>query len=188
MPSAVRDYDLTVEDSEVIVYLASILHDIGHAISREDHETLALILAVPLLKEILAEVYDEGERTVVLSEVCNAIKSHEYATTPLTLEGGVVKIADALDMEEGRARIPFSKGSVSIHSVSALSIKRVRIREGEEKEKPIVVEIEMTNSAGIFQIDDLLEEKLKNSGLMEYVSIHAWVEGAEKSILTEYRV
>jgi len=187
VPSCVRDHGLTEEDSEVIVYLASILHDIGHAISRDDHENLAIIIALPLLNGLLKGVYGNETRTIVISEVCHAIKSHEYSSNPLTLEAGIVKIADALDMEEGRARIPFLKGSVSIHSISALSIKKVRIREGKDDEKLIVIEIEMMNSAGIFQIDDLLEEKLKHSGLEDYVSIYAKVVGEERSILKEYR-
>ncbi len=42
IPSAVRDRDLTVEDSEAIVYLESILHDIGHAMKGREYSSSPL--------------------------------------------------------------------------------------------------------------------------------------------------
>jgi metal-dependent HD superfamily phosphatase/phosphodiesterase len=36
-PSLVADYRLSVEDSEVVVVLASLLHDIGMSVHRRDH-------------------------------------------------------------------------------------------------------------------------------------------------------
>jgi metal-dependent HD superfamily phosphatase/phosphodiesterase len=100
---------------------------------------------------------------------------------PLTLEAGVVRVADALDMEKGRARIPFQSGRVNIHSVSALAIDKVRVRKGTER--PILIEIEMNNSAGIYQIDELLKDKLEKSGIRDKITIVTLVAKEEKRIV-----
>ena len=96
----------------------------------------------------------------------HCIVAHEDPIKPLTVEAGIVRISDALDMEEGRARIPFQAGKVDIHSVSALSIEKVSIQEGEPK--PVTIRITMSNSAGVFQIDDTAQaqnRKLRPSKL-----------------------
>ena len=38
----------------------------------------------------------------------------------------------------------------------------------------------MSNSAGIFQIDELLKEKLRGSGLEPYVEVEASIEGRDR--------
>ena len=45
----------------------------------------------------------------------------------------------------------------------------------------------MTNSAGIFQLDQLLKEKLHGSGLEPYVEVQAYIEGEEKKLVQHYR-
>jgi metal-dependent HD superfamily phosphatase/phosphodiesterase len=104
--------------------------------------------------------------------------------TPLTLEAGIVRTADALDMAKGRSRIPFSSGSLSIHSVSAAAVESVKIESGEDK--PIRVTVELSNSAGLFQLDQLLRNKLNGSGLEEYLEIQATVGEQEKRLLTDF--
>ena len=106
---------------------------------------------------------------------------------PLTLEAGVVRVADALDMAKGRSRIPFEAGVVNIHSLSATAIDSVRIAPGETK--PIRIAIHMNNSAGIFQVDELLKEKLKGSGLEPHIEVEATLEGeAEKRLIQAFRL
>ena len=89
------------------------------------------------------------------------ITSHREYGKPLTLEAGIVRVADALDMEQGRSRIPFERGRVSIHSLSAAAIEDVVIEDGETR--PIRIEILMNNSSGIFQVDEVLKAKLTGS-------------------------
>lgn len=185
-PNVVADYELAQEDAEVVVVLAACLHDVGHAIHRRDHEQLSLVLAAPLIDEFLADLYDERARALLKSETLHAILTHQRDIPPLTLEAGVVKVADALDMEAGRARIPFSTGTPTIHSVSAMAIRKVRLSAGEKK--PIRIAIEMTNSAGIFQLDNLLREKLKNSTLAPYVEVLAEIAGDEEPIVQHYAI
>ncbi len=186
VPSAVQHHELANEDAEVVVVLACVLHDIGHVIHRKNHEFLSLMLAPPLIDSLLGDTYDLRTRTLLKGEILHAIYAHQRQIEPLTIEAGVVKVADALDMESGRARIPFSTGAPSIHSVSAMAIQKVRIDRGENR--PIKIAIEMANSAGIFQVDSLLGEKLKNSTLSPYVEVIAEVIENEKKILHQYSI
>lgn len=183
--SVEKYYSMGKDDAEVVVVLASILHDIGHSIHRKKHTDFSIMLGSQLLPEILNGIYDIHERTIIISEILHAVAAHDMEYSPLTIEAGIVCIADGLDMQEGRARIPFDAGKVDIHSVSALAIDDVEITEGE---KPIIIKIKMSNSSGIFQIDNLLKPKLKSSGLEEYIQISVVIEGAEKKILENFEL
>jgi len=186
-PSVVKNYKKTDEDAEVIVVLASALHDMGMTVSRESHEEYSLVVAKSFLDEYLPKLYGEEDSVIMTTEIMHAIISHHKGMKPVTLEGGIVRVADALDMEKGRARIPFSTGRVNIHSVSASSIEQVRIEEG--KEIPIVIKIRMSNSAGIFQIDELLRGKIRDSGLEKYVQVIAEIAGTtERKIIEKFQI
>jgi metal-dependent HD superfamily phosphatase/phosphodiesterase len=78
-------------------------------------------------------------------------------------------------MAKGRSRIPFEAGSVSIHSVSAAAVEQVQLTRGEKK--PVRIGIELSNSAGIFQLDQLFRNKLRGSGLEPYIELEAFLEG-----------
>lgn len=186
-PSIVQDHSLTVEDAEVVVVLAACLHDVGIAVHRQDHEHLSLVLAYPKARQLLSSLYDEPALTTMVAEVLHAIGSHRWDVTGLTLEAGVIQVADALDMTEGRSRIPFEAGQVNIHSISAQAIDAVSIDRGVEH--PVCVEIKMSNSAGIFQVDELLKRKLKNSTLAPYVEVVACIEGeTERRLIEVYTI
>jgi metal-dependent HD superfamily phosphatase/phosphodiesterase len=186
-PSAQRDYRLTADDSEIIVVLASLLHDVGMSIHRRDHEDWSLFLAEPKMRELLEGIYEEPELTIVVSEALQAITSHRADGEPLSLEAGVLRVADALDLAKGRSRIPFERGSVSIHSLSAAAIDEVRISDGGTR--PVTVEIVMNNSSGIYQVDGLLKAKLRGSGLEPYVDVVARIDTeAEKRLVPAYRL
>src|SRR6059036_573324 len=186
-PAVVSDYGFSRDDAEVTVALGALLHCIGMAIHREGHEDFSLFLAEPKIRELLDGLYDEPELTVIASEVLQAITSHRDYGKPLTLEAGIVRVADALDMAQGRSRIPFERGRVSIHSLSAAAIDDVTIADGVER--PIGIEITMNNSSGIYQVDELLGAKLRGSGLEPYVDVIAHIEGeAEKLLLPSYRL
>jgi metal-dependent HD superfamily phosphatase/phosphodiesterase len=186
-PAMVTDYALERDDAEVVVTLGALTHCIGMAVHRDGHEDFSLFLAAPELRETLAGIYEEPELTVVVSEVLHTITSHREYGKPLTLEAGIVRVADALDMAKGRSRIPFERGSVSIHSLSAAAIEDVIIKDGETR--PIGIDILMNNSSGIYQVDELLRAKLRGSRLEPYVEVTAHIEGeAEKLLLPSYRL
>jgi metal-dependent HD superfamily phosphatase/phosphodiesterase len=124
---------------------------------------------------------------VVRSEILHAIISHRAGGAPLTVEAGVVRIADALDMAEGRSRIPFEHGSQSIHSISAAAIESITIDPGHDK--AVRISVRMTNSAGVFQLDRLFREKLQGSGLEGHIELEASIEGeTEKRLIRTFRV
>jgi metal-dependent HD superfamily phosphatase/phosphodiesterase len=186
-PSVVRDYGLDGDDAEVVVVLAALLHDVGISIHRDGHESYSLFVAQRKLRRLLGAHYDEAAATVLRSEVLHAVIAHRAGAEPLTLEAGILKVADALDMAEGRSRIPFEDGSMSIHSVSAAAIEAVHIEPGEEA--PVLVRIDMTNSAGVFQVDELLRRKLRGSGLEEHLRVEAHIEGeTEKRLVERFRL
>ena len=183
--SVVKDHGLHRSDAEVIVVLAAALHDIGISVHRHQHERYSLMLAGPKARELLATLYDEPERTIVVSEMLHAIVAHDWEETCLTIEAGCVKVADALDMSKGRSRIPFQAGKLDIHSVSAAAIDRVVIGKGSQK--PVSIAIEMNNSAGIFQVDELLKRKIDNSSIRDYVDVLASIKGdSETRIVPVY--
>ena len=186
-PAMVADHSMGRRDAEVVVAAGALLHDVGMSIHRSDHEAYSLFLAERKLRELLADVYDEPERTVVISEALHAIIGHRRRGEPYTLEAGVVRVADALDMAQGRSRVPVDAGRVGIHALSAAAIDEVVIEGGEER--PVRVEIRMNNSAGIFQVDDLLATKLRGTPLESQVEVIAAVGGeTEKRLLGEFRL
>jgi hypothetical protein len=186
-PAVVTDYGMTREDAEVVVALTALTHCVGMSVHRTGHEDFSLFLSEPKLRELLDGIYDEPDLTVIVSEVLQGIISHRSDGEPLTLEAGILRVADALDMEQGRSRIPFERGHVGIHSLSAAAIEDVAIGDGEEK--PIRIEITMNNSAGIYQVDGLLKAKLLGSGLEPYVEVLAHIDTeAEKRLVPLYRL
>jgi hypothetical protein len=186
-PSIVKNYGMGTDDAEVVVVLGSILHDLGMVVIRHHHEMYSAMLAKEFIERCLTDVYAEEERAIITSEVLHSIVAHERPNLPLTVEAGIVGIADALDMEAGRARIPFESGKIDIHAVSALSIEKVEIVEGGKK--PITISIKMSNSAGVFQIDELLKPRIEISGLQEYFHVVAEITGEkERRIIDKFEI
>jgi metal-dependent HD superfamily phosphatase/phosphodiesterase len=185
-PSVVSTYEMEPADAEVVVALAALMHDIGMSIHRDDHESFSLFLAREKLKDLLPGVYEPRAAAVLTSEILHAIISHRSGGRPLTVEAGLVRIADALDMAKGRSRIPFQAGSLSIHSISAAAIEAVHIEKGEVR--PIRLRVQMSNSAGVFQLDQLFRQKLRGSGVEDYVEVEAILEGeTEKRLIQDFR-
>jgi uncharacterized protein len=186
-PAMVTDHGMRDRDAEVVVAGGALLHDVGMSIHRADHEAYSLFMVQQRLQTLLEGVYEEPEKTVVISEILHAIIGHRRRGEPYTLEAGVVRVADALDMAQGRTRIPIEAGHEGIHSISAAAIDEVGIEAGEER--PVRIEIELNNSAGIFQVDDLLATKIRGTPLEGRVEVVAKIEGeSEKRLLSGFRL
>lgn len=184
--SVVKDFSLTNDHAELIVFLGCILHDLGMSVARTGHEEFSIPLANTLMHDILSFLPTK-ERTIIISETLHAIISHRRNGHPVTVEAGIVRIADALDMSGGRSRIPYDAGSVNIHSISAQAIDKVDIHKGQDR--PISVVIHMNNSAGMFQVDELLKEKMTDSGIEQYMEIVAQVRGkTEKKLISDVKI
>ena len=164
----------TPEDAFVVVLAAALLHDIGNQVARAGHETYSVMLAQPLLARLLPDLYPDPVQAQVLTGfILSAIASHDCSPAPVTLEGAIVAVADGADMTRGRGQVAFDQGKADIHAVSAMAIQEVRIGPGDAV--PIHIEITMTDSAGLFQVERLLGQKLVLSGLDRYVSLRACV-------------
>ncbi|MFN3267445.1 MAG: phosphohydrolase, partial [Deinococcales bacterium] len=161
------------DDTYLVVLLGTMLHDIGNQVHRTGHEAHGVALAIPLLERVLGQVYPNEieKRTKLRSFILHSINCHDLAPAPLTLEGGITAVADGTDITKGRGRKAFALGKIDIHSVSALSIEQVTIARGQDK--PIEIRVRMTNSAGIFQIEETLAKKVINTPLRQYVDIIA---------------
>jgi metal-dependent HD superfamily phosphatase/phosphodiesterase len=186
-PSVVADFGMSERDAEVVIAAACLLHCVGMSIHRDDHERFSLFLCADKLGPLLEGAYEEPERTVIVSEALHAIIGHRRQNAPFTVEAGIVRVADALDMARGRSRVPFESGRQNIHSLSAYAIEEVKITAG--RDRAVRVEIAMSNSAGIFQVDELLATKLRGSGLEQHIEVIARIEAEhEQRLLPVFRI
>ncbi|MCO5316058.1 MAG: HD domain-containing protein [Solirubrobacterales bacterium] len=183
----ITDHGMSPRDVEVVVAGGALLHDVGMSVHRADHEEYSLFLAKSALPRLLADIYPEPDRSIVTAEILHSIIGHRRRGQPYTVEAGIVRVADALDMAEGRTRIPIKAGQEGIHSISAAAIDRVNISPGGER--PVRIEIELNNSAGIFQVDELLATKIRGTPLADHLEVVAEVQGeTEKRLLTGFRL
>jgi uncharacterized protein len=186
-PATIHDHGLGHRDAEVAIAAGCLLHDVGMSIHRTDHEQYSLFLASDRLSVLLEGIYDEPERTIVASEALHAIIGHRRRGDPVTLEAGIVRVSDALDLAKGRSRVPFETRRPNIHSLSAAAIDAIEIEAGEER--TVRIEIHMNNSAGIFQVDELLATKLRGSGLEEHLEVVARIDAEhEKRLVPVFRI
>jgi uncharacterized protein len=186
-PAMVADHGMRAHDAEVVIAAACLLHDAGMSIHRTDHEAFSLFLAAERLPRLLEGVYEEPELTIVTAEALHAVIGHRRRGEPLTPEAGIVRVADALDMASGRSRVPFETRRPNIHSLSAAAIDGVKIEASEERS--VRIEIDMNNSSGLFQVDELLATKLRGSGLEQHLEVVARIDAEhEKRLLRVYRI
>jgi metal-dependent HD superfamily phosphatase/phosphodiesterase len=187
VPNVVADYGMSERDAEVVIAAAALFHDTGMTIHRADHEAYSLFLTADKLGSLLADAYDEPERSIIVAEALHAIIGHRRRGEPFTIEAGIVRVADALDMARGRSRVPFEAGHQNIHSLSAYAIEEVKIVSG--KDRAVRVEIAMSNSAGIFQVDELLATKLRGSGLEQHIEVIARIDAEhERRLVPVFRI
>ncbi len=177
-PTSVRDHGLSIEDAKLIVMCGAYLHDIGNAVHREQHSLHGCYLVNNILDDLLSRIYDSREVvSKVKCEILHCIYAHDEKVNCLSIEAGIVKVADGTDMAEGRARIPYDLGKVDIHSLSALAIRKVEIVRGDSR--PVRIIVHMDNPAGIFQIDHVLSRKIATSGISDYIEVVAVESGKE---------
>ena len=163
---------MSEDDAHLIVVAGCMLHDIGNAIHREEHEVFSVILAKGILERLLPSIYpDLPKRTAVTEQILHAVYAHDVGENALTIESAIVVIADGCDITKGRGRLSFDLGKHDIHSISALSIESVDIYKG--KTKLIEIHVNMSNSAGIYQVQETLGNKVAKSVLRDYVEIVA---------------
>ncbi len=165
------------DDAFLVVLVATLLHDIGNQAGRRNHEAIGVYLALPVLDRLLSTIYASTDKHAKITAfITHAILTHDLNSPPLTLEAAVVAVGDGADLTKGRGRIAFDLGKVDIHSVSALAIQEVEIQAG--KSYPVEILITMSNSAGVFQVEETLTTKVLSTPLRDLVTVTAVVEAA----------
>ena len=96
-------------------------------------------------------------------------------------------IADALDMEAGRARIPFQAGKIDIHAVSALSIEKVEVECAENPKKAKTNQHKNQNVQFRRRIPNrrALKPRIVNSGLEQFFHVIAEITGEKENRIIE---
>ncbi|MDP8209305.1 MAG: HD domain-containing protein [Candidatus Stygibacter australis] len=171
------------DDSRVVVLIAALLHDIGMTVSRDKHEFMGVNLALPIVNRILENYYsdDMTKRVILRSIILECILGHMATQKIQSLEAGLVLIGDGCDMEQGRARISLKLADIArrgdIHRYSSSAIKKVKIVRGDIR--PIKIEVQMVESVGFFQIEEVLYPKIQSSPVKKYIELTAGVIGRE---------
>jgi len=145
---------------------------------------LMVLALVPLMALTACDKKSDAAPSAAydLSPESNARFLADYAKRP-----GVVRVADALDMEHGRSRANVETSLANIHSLSSAAIDEVKIIPGEQR--AVRVEVLMNNSAGVFQVDSLLANKLRGSGLEDHIEVVARIDAEhEKRLLRVYQI
>ena len=164
----------SLDEVKLILLLASFLHDAGNAVHRHLHEAVGSVLVKDVVDRLLGKLLPRPlhQRVLIRQEILSAIYSTAMDVQALTLEASIVKLADGLDMSEGRARLPYRLGKVDMHSLSALNVKRVTLSAGDEV--PIVVSVYMSDLAGFFQVEEVLLPKLNGGKLKGMVKVEVY--------------
>lgn len=171
------------EESIAALLIASLLHDVGMSVGRQNHELNSALLAAPIATRLLAAIYpDSLERQVIVRSLSlECIEGHMGTQRIHSLEAGLLLVADGCDMTKGRSRIPMMLGNEpragDIHQYSAASIERVEIVPGEHL--PIRISVEMTESVGFFQVEEVLLQKIGMSPAKPYLELEARVGEGE---------
>ncbi len=175
----------TADDSLTGVILASLLHDMGMTIARDGHEYLSIQIAIPIIDKVIGEIHAEDEyniKAAIRSIAIEGIFGHMATNKVHTLEAGLVLIGDGSDMEKGRARIPAMLSTKArpgdIHRTSASAIQKVKIIKGVDK--PIRIDVEMSNSVGFFQIEEVFFPKINISPVKPFIELYAGVTDRER--------
>ena len=147
-----------------------------------------MVLALPIIDRIMTPLYpDPFKRAKVRSFILSCINCHDLNPAPLTIEGGITAVADGTDITKGRGRKAFSLGSVDIHSISALAVDEVVIAPG--RNKPVLIDVTMNNSGGIFQVEEVLAPKVIRSPLRPFVELRASTRpSGDEQILSRVRL
>jgi hypothetical protein len=168
-PNCITDHGMSEDDARGVVLLGVALHDVGMSVHRDRHELLSVPIALDWMRRHVKHIWAEPQLTVIVSEVAHAILAHNVNERCLTLEAGIVKVADALDMTKGRSRKAITAGKIDIHSISAAAVEAVRVTRGLNR--PIRVEVDINNPAAVFHLNEVFRQKLEHSSIRDYVEV-----------------
>jgi hypothetical protein len=183
--SVVSNHRLQPEEAEVVVVLAAALHDLGIAVHYDNHAEHSLALAAAKAKDLLSSLYPIREQTILIAETLHAIAAHHGSLRCLTLEAGILKLADALDITAGRVR-PVLAATPLVAQVGDTAVEEVLIKKGEGK--PVRVELRLNRANRLLQMEDFLRQKLQGSPLFGLVEVTTLIKGeSEQRLMPIYQ-
>jgi metal-dependent HD superfamily phosphatase/phosphodiesterase len=187
-PAVVTHHRLTPAEAEIIVVLAAALHELGLAVHSDPAVAAraGLVLAERKVRELLDGLYPARERAVLLAEALHAVVALEAKVECLTLEAGVLKLADTLDLTKGRVRLS-AESSQRLGAVSTLPVvDEVTIQRS--KTPPVRVVLRLSRADGLPAVEAMLQNKLVRVPLAGLVELLARVDDERASSLQPIRV
>ncbi len=169
----VDGHGLARADAEVLIVLAAALHDLGLSVHAEDHAALGLVLAHARATNLLDGLYPVRERTALVGEALHAISAHHHDRRALTLEAGVLEIADGLDLSKGRL------GSLE---TDAAAVDAVFITRGVDR--PVRVEVRLSQAAALEAVKTRLAGRLSAATLAGALEFSATAPGAAAQVFS----
>ncbi len=170
--------DAALENSASVVVLGALLHDVGNSVARAGHQQWGLTVAKPILEEVLSSAYKSAEaREKMLLNIMETILTHDESMYASAMEASCVKIADGMDCESGRSRLPWKGHNAdNRYGKSAMSIYYMHLGP-DTPDRRLPIWAEMGDATGLFQIEQVLEKKIKSSALDGRVVVEAFVGG-----------
>ena len=163
-----------------------LLHDTGMSIHRTDHEAYSLFLAADKLG-LLAALLRRAGAVGVAAEAMHAIIGHRRRGEPFTIEAGHRARRRRARHGAGPLAGPLRVGAAEHPLAVGGRDRGGQIEPGEEK--AVRIEIDMNNSAGVFQVDELLATKLRGSGLEDQIEVVARIDAEhEKRLVPVFRI
>jgi len=187
-PAAVTRHRLTPDEAEIIVVLGAALHDLGLAVHTDPAVAAraALVLADRKVRELLEGLYPARERGALLAEALHAVAAQEANVDCLTLEAAVLKLADALDLTKGRARLPAEDSQHLGAANAVLGVDEVTIQRA--KLPPVRVVLRVSQRDGLAAVEALLQSKLGRVPLEGLVEVLALVAADRAGAMQPIRV
>ncbi|MCL6089245.1 MAG: hypothetical protein M1530_03755, partial [Candidatus Marsarchaeota archaeon] len=153
------------------------LHDCGNAVVRERHWEQSVALAQPILERLLSRAYRSPLREKIVLNILEVIHSHDSAVPAYSLEGSIVKLADAMDCEGGRSRLPPAMQNPDRrYGASSQAIDFVHL--GPITPGSLLpIWVEMNSKDGLFQLEGNMAPRLDSGVLQKQVVLEAFISG-----------
>jgi hypothetical protein len=174
-PSIVQEKAGDHLQAECAVVMGALLHDVGMAITRQNHEWHSAAYADRFMDRYLPSLFpdDIAGQCLVRTLAREVIIGHMGNEKVYSVEAGILLVADGTDMTSGRSRlvgILHKEPAVGdMHKLSADAIEEVRIGAGEAK--PVLITVVMSDFVGIFQVEEVLMRKVEFSPIKNFLEI-----------------
>ena len=186
VPSIVADHGLKERDAEVVIAAGALFHCVGMSIHRTDHETFSLFLTADKLPRLLdGHLRASPSARSIVAEALHAIISHRRRGDAVHGRGRRSSASPTRSTWPAGAHACRSRpADTNIHSLSAYAIEEVQHR-ARAPTRRCGSRSSMSNTAGIFQVDELLATKLRGTPLEEHIEVVARIEAEHEERLIE---